>query len=322
MTISGSSATIQNAIRDAYRWILDREPDSIGLRDYCTAVADGVITLADVRTILMGSPEFRGERETLIFVDVGGVQVAVDPQEREFGQTIAHHGAWEPHVIALIRENLPLGGVFVDVGANLGVMSMNAADAVGPGGKVIAIEPNPKNADQFLRGVLVNGFDNVVLHQIAASDSYGVIFTTRASNGKFTPTSDPMQIDNPTQTMPLDDVLAREDRIDLIKLDIEGYEPLALRGLTRTLDRCKPRVLCEFNPISLIGNDPTWPEALIDTLFGLTSTMIAMASDGVRTPVHSASELHALWRDYDARSTREGWLPEGWVHFDLLCQVE
>lgn len=319
---AGETISLEEQIRQGYLWILNREPDPVGLNDYVEAIQDGACSIDVLRKVLTDSEEYRASREKLVFVDVGGVKVAVDPDEREFGQTIAHHGAWEPHVIALIRESLSAGGVFVDVGANVGVMSMNAAAVVGPTGKVISIEPSPRNAAQFLRGVLVNGFQHVILHQVAASDRYGVIFTTRAANGKFAPTLDPMQMDNPTQTMPLDDILDREDRVDFIKLDIEGYEPLALGGLSRTLRRLKPTVLCEFSPVSLKGNDETWPERLVDLLFSYTSKIDCISSDGERITVRTPAALHELWRAKDAIASREGWLPDGWTHFDLLLQVE
>jgi hypothetical protein len=88
--------------------------------------------------MLLQSDEFRrSQGPQLRIIELkDGLRAAVDPTDSEFGTHVAQTGGWEDHVAAAIRANLSPGGTFVDIGANLGLMSFAAAQVVGPTGKV------------------------------------------------------------------------------------------------------------------------------------------------------------------------------------------
>ena len=313
---------VEDDVRAAYRWVLGREADEGGLAHYAAAIRSGELTLPALRRIFLDSDEFGGRKPGYVTVDIAhSVKVVVDPGEPEFGRYIVGGGSWEPHIIAAIRSNLPVGGTFIDIGGNVGVMSLQAAQAVGPQGKVIAFEPNWRNVDAFRRGIVANNFENVILYPLALSDRRQIIGLTATSNAKVIGESTALQIGDVVQAIPADEILEHENRIDLVKIDVEGFELPVLKGMERSLRRHQPRILCEFNPLCLRAQGHIEPDILADYLFGLSSTGELVEHDGSRTPVRSARELMDLWQRRDAEAAAKGILPAGWVHFDILLDM-
>src|SRR3954454_16518463 len=239
-------ASPEELVTAAYRILLRREPDSNGLAHFTARLKAGM-GMDSVLASITSSEEYRAaERQGITPVHTdSGIQVFVDANEPEFGRAISRSRTWEPHIIKRIVENLRPGETFVDVGANVGIMSFHAAQAVGECGKVISFEPDTANKTRFLQGLLANGFENVLLYPFALSDQRAVLALAGSSNTYLV---EPRNSDRLTQCVLGDDILESEERIDFIKIDIEGHEPAALRGLALTLRKHKPLVLCEFNP--------------------------------------------------------------------------
>ena len=154
-------------------------------------------------------------------------------------------------------EYLSHGHVFVDVGANVGVMSFHAAKIVGPTGKVISFEPNEDNICNFLHGVLENKFEAFVRLYPYALSAKAALFSLEGGSNTYLIKPAPGQ--RLTQSVRGDEILANEQRIDFIKIDIEGHEPFALQGLDQTLNRHKPLILCESQ--SSLLKRPHWNPA-------------------------------------------------------------
>lgn len=74
-----------------------------------------------------------------------GIELWVDPQDHGVARPLLTGDAYEPEETAAILRLLPQGATFLDVGANIGVFTTLASRAVGPGGLVIAFEPDPAN---------------------------------------------------------------------------------------------------------------------------------------------------------------------------------
>lgn len=303
----------------AYRLLLGREGDPGGLATYERMGAEG-LDLDGLRAIFLASDEYRanvgGAHQRV--VDMGHARVVVDATEPEFGRHIAKHGNWEPHIIAILQRHLKPGDTYVDIGANVGVMAFTAAAAVGPTGRVLAFEPHPDNIRNFLAGVLTNGFQNVSLHGFALSDTQSVFSLFGTSNGYLMPGG---QTVFQTVALPGDPILADLPRLDVLKIDIEGHEPQALRGLDRTLRKHRPIVLGEFNPRCLRDHIGCPPADFARQLFDLTDTIEAIEHDGRTNPVGSPDELLRLWERKNADAVATGLLPDGMLHFDLLFRV-
>lgn len=303
----------------AYRLLLKRDADAGGLATYERLATEG-LDLDTLRETLLSSTEYQvnfgsGGKHT---VDMGHAKVVVDASEPEFGRHIALHGSWEPHIVAILQRHLKPGDTYVDVGANVGVMSFTAAAAVGPTGQVLAFEPHPDNIRNFLAGVQVNDFKHVHLYGFALSDVQSIFSLYGASNGYLMPGGETVL---QTVALPGDPILLDLPRLDFLKMDIEGHEPQALKGLEQTLRKHRPLVLAEFNPRCLQEHIGCPPAEFARQLFELTDMIDAIEHDGQTSSVGSADDLVSLWTRKNAEAASSNFLPDGMLHFDLLFHV-
>ena len=149
----------------------------------------------------------------------------------------------ERSVHRLLRVHLTEGSVFVDAGANVGVYSVLASRLVGRSGSVLAIEMMPSTAAILRRHLGLNRCSNVELVQKALSERADQVCAARVPSGKWGQASvvvphvrDDME-ECQVQTTTLDLVCAGRRHVDLIKMDLEGAELLAMKGATDVLAR-------------------------------------------------------------------------------------
>lgn len=134
---------------------------------------------------------------------------------------------WERHWLA---ETLPRGGIFVDVGANIGAYSLWAAGCVGDSGRVLAFEAGSDNFALFCRNVAVNGFNSVIKAvRLGISDREEVLNLSLAPQGSQGTNSFSVAHGGAVEEVPcrsLYQVLVAEGvpHVDVLKLDIEGFE--------------------------------------------------------------------------------------------------
>ncbi len=154
-----------------------------------------------------------------------------------------------------LHKLLGPGDVMLDCGANLGLYALASAGIVGPRGRIVAVEPLPHCARTLARSATESGFANLTVCEAAISDTEGTaeldistgdtsasIVHRRAGEGQRTLTVD---------TVSLDGLVRRQglDRVDLVKLDVEGAEDLALTGGQQLLERDRPTIVIEvWNP--------------------------------------------------------------------------
>jgi FkbM family methyltransferase len=161
---------------------------------------------------------------------------------------------YEKAIADLFRESCCPGMHVLDVGANVGYFSLLFSVLVGPKGYVYAIEPFPQNADKIREMVRVNKLMNVSLFPVAAANRSGTVsFQTDLSGamGHIVkgPKWESAQIIQ-VETVRIDD-LVRENginRIDLVKIDVEGSEHEVLFGMQNVISRFKPLIICEWHP--------------------------------------------------------------------------
>lgn len=132
------------------------------------------------------------------------------------------------------------GGVAVDAGAYIGYLTVELARAVGPAGRVYAIEPDPAAAAALranLRRNHVEDRADVIQQAVAATPGRAVLHLSGSgqTNSLAAVAGSHGSIDVAVTT--IDDVLARETRVDVAKVDVEGAELLALGGMQETLRR-------------------------------------------------------------------------------------
>jgi FkbM family methyltransferase len=305
-------------IRAAYRLLLGREPDPGGLETYRRLARQG-LSLDGFRALVMNSEEYRARSaRDLAEVDLGGYVVCCRPSEPDFGQALAQTGRYDPYLCGVISELLRPGATFVDVGANIGCVALLAAKLVGPAGTVIAVEPNPENVQLLFRGIAANCYRNVRVFPVAASNRcetvrlVGTTSNTAVGQGRDAGAFY-------VQAVPLDGLLAELDSVDCIKLDIEGYEPFALDGLARTLERHRPALVVEFNPRclrDLHGADPADFARGLCERFGRLRALTPFGDDAV---FEDAESLMAHWARRNREVAEDGLAPDGMLCFDVVA---
>jgi FkbM family methyltransferase len=163
---------------------------------------------------------------------------------------------FEPQTTALVQRLLPSGGVFIDVGANLGYYTRLAAECVGPHGCVVACEPSPENVValrhnsehfphvQIVPSALAAKQELLPLYLSSHSSCHSLVDSTYFKDGSF--------IWVPAISFDQLCVSLKLERIDLVKVGVEGAEALVLAGMAQTIaERRITNLIIEFCPANI-----------------------------------------------------------------------
>lgn len=241
-------------------------------------------------------------------------------------QEICFTGRFEAQETALFRAILKPGMTFVDVGANWGYFSLLAASLVGPEGNVISFEPDPRVHRLLKSNIERNRLAHVRPLEIAASQDEGALtlagYSEDSNNFGVS-----RVVEGKTGECPggaftvaarrVDDVLdeLKVEKVDLLKMDIEGAEVFALRGIREGLARARyRRLILELHPGFLAEHGQTAQEAFdivkqagyrawrVDHAPATTRRVAYLAEPNLKEllqPIESASVLdswpHLLW---------------------------
>lgn len=192
-------------------------------------------------------------------------------------------GIYEAPVAHALTENLRQGGVFYDIGANIGYFTMLAARQVGPVGRVCAFEPVARNAAAIVRSARLNGFGNIDVFEKAAGARGGVAELNLAHHiggAMLASIGAPPDRSGSVEV----DVVTIDDFADarglpppsLVKIDVEGAELEVLRGMTETLRSHAPVLIVELDDATASGLEEK-TRALGDLLAGLEYTLAPLA---------------------------------------------
>lgn len=195
----------------------------------------------------------------------------------------------------LIPRWCPPGGVAIDIGANIGDWSLPLAKAVGPQGRLIAVEPIPRMAASLRKTFGVNNLRQAAVAELALSDTPGrASFAVERHNtggsrlGAHDSAHDAIEVEVSTL-----DRLALEryqlTRLDFLKIDVEGHERAALAGGRATLARFKPLIVMESGQET--GDDRG---AIADLLQGLDYEIAGFRVAG--------GIVETNWADYRANA--------------------
>jgi len=145
---------------------------------------------------------------------------------------------YEPEVIKLLETTLKKGDIFLDIGGGIGYFSIIASKLVGETGKVYAFEPDPFYTKFFKKNIQVNACKNVTLIEKAVSDknSNSILYRyQRTGQNRIAEVGEKTNNFCQIETIRIDDNYS--GRVDLIKMDIEGAEILALEGMKNLLEK-------------------------------------------------------------------------------------
>jgi FkbM family methyltransferase len=183
------------------------------------------------------------------YVICHGLRLHYPPHDPTTVVSILLHGDYEPETRAVVQKSLKPGMTFVDLGANIGYFTVIAGKSISPGGRVYAFEPLPPIADYLERNIRENGLQDVVrVERLAVSDQSGVVrFSAGETSSVGAHIADTSGAGIDVPTVSLDDHFARAGwpRVDFVKMDIEGAELAALRGM-RELARRSQRLTLVF----------------------------------------------------------------------------
>ncbi len=162
------------------------------------------------------------------------------------GRAIYMKGEFDPKVFEALATGLHPGGVFVDVGANVGYYSLRALELVGSGGAVHAFEVDPRPLRCLRKTIAKEAMGNVHLHEQAVGDRSGPAFLVRGNDCGHSNVA----MDGGGAPVSMTTLDAWRERcpngnVQVVKLDIEGGELRALRGATELLRRERPLLVCE-----------------------------------------------------------------------------
>lgn len=225
-----------------------------------------------------------GPGERIVEVQGSKMHVNVHDKDRSMRRTFRAYALRRVHEEAtteLFKKVVKEGDVIVDLGANLGYFTLFAAKLAGKKGKVYSFEPEPRNYDYLVKNIELNGYDNIVAAQKAVSDKLGKVklyicpydsgHHTINQYGGIEAYKPDFVYDNAVldfvevETIVLDDFF-KGQAIDVIKMDVEGAEMLALSGMDGIIRRSKNlKMFVEFFPL-LIKEMGSSPEEFIRKL--------------------------------------------------------
>lgn len=197
----------------------------------------------------------------------------------------------------LLARNLSPGSVVVDAGANIGIYSRFLSSCVGPAGIVHSFEPDPENFARLRTEVA--SLPNVRVNQLALSDRAGdsLLYISEELNvdHRAYPTEGETRRTVPIRSTTLDDYFKPGERVDLIKMDLQGYELHALRGAKRVLqENPHMKLLLEFWPYGLKQAGAEWTD-FVTTLERQGLVIRQFSKNGLRAFRVEAVEERPEW---------------------------
>lgn len=199
--------------------------------------------------ILISSPKGITTIETIY-----NFKMKIDPiEDNGIERAIYYFGTYEKGTLDVIGKMLTLGDTFVDIGANIGLMSLYASYAVGDSGKVISFEPNPKTHEMLKDNINLNNRQNIKPESFAISSEtkdskiYDRWDVNRGGASLIKHSESDQSYD--IKEIVFSDYFSQTDEIKLIKIDVEGYELEVLKGAKKFITESQnpPMMVVEFS---------------------------------------------------------------------------
>jgi FkbM family methyltransferase len=239
-----------------------------------------------------------------------------NPNDSYFaGANLNNHNEFFQYVV---NRRVAKDAVAFDIGANIG-LTTTILSKFAPQGRIYSFEPNPEAMAYLQRLVSENGLNNVTALPLAISSQAGEIaflenFVSASAShiadaGSLTGSRDGKK--TVVSAVTIDAFVAEQGlgRLDLIKVDVEGFEMAVLEGAPETLSRLKPDWFIEFNSFTLIAYGDVNPRRLLERVVR-TFPYVYWFADGQIKPIDSDEALL-------------GFLHENLVHHgcvdDLYC---
>jgi len=248
-----------------------KQPGILNLRMSPLWLSPPVLFLSALRNTCLRQPQTYLGDHTLLMQTIFGHTMYLDSRDISLTPHLLRQGCWEPDVARFFLRIVKPGMRVVEVGANVGYYTLLACSLVGPTGRVTAFEANPAAVTLTRRSLLVNGFrDRATIVEMAVTDAPGTVIIhqldqRQGDSSLFDFSDDQLRFagDRVTKvevpSTSLDAFFDRDEPIDLIRMDVEGAEPLVFDGMRRILERnLRIKIMLEFFPerIERSGRQP------------------------------------------------------------------
>lgn len=177
----------------------------------------------------------------------------LDPSEF-VDQHIFHHGIYERRFLELIAKGFPKGSVALDIGANIGNHSIYLASNFA---SIHAFEPNPNVLSRLRKNIELNQLSNIVVHPIGLGNASATLPFRENNDGNlgasgFLKPGEVLAARSSQLELRIenaDDYVSALglDRIDFIKVDVEGWEPQLFEGMAGTIAKHRPTIAFEHH---------------------------------------------------------------------------
>jgi FkbM family methyltransferase len=215
------------------------------------------IDVKGFRKLSILAPKFlipnAGKIGNYILKTINGYHLLIDPKNDSGVERSLHEtGTYEKGMLHFLDQHLKNGDVFIDVGANIGLLSLHAAKSVGNNGNVLAFEAHPETVKILETNKALNQNDNIQIYPFAlgSEKEKALIFDDSESNRggasmvrSFSNSGIEVNVER------LDDILVTSIIPKIIKIDVEGFELNVLKGAKRTIQEAKPILLIEASDI-------------------------------------------------------------------------
>jgi FkbM family methyltransferase len=248
------------------------------------------------------SQHLRGRLDETAVRTHEGFRLRVDGQS-QVGRVVYATGRYEDGVAAVFKRLLRPGDTFVDGGAHIGFFTILGARLVGSRGTVVAFEPSSATRKTLSANVALNRSGNVIVrpealgsvaarselsHPLSAQTGQATLRQASASVGQ-----------EAVDVIALDSLFDEVGRIDVVKLDLEGFELEALKGMSRILGAHHPSLVVEVTDEFLRASHDGSAVALFRFLTGL-GYAACLIGDHEVTPIHSIDDWIRLPTQFNA----------------------
>ncbi len=178
-----------------------------------------------------------------------GFKINLDPAfDKNIENVIFERGVYEQGTVSVLQRFLKPGSVFVDVGANIGFLSLVAANIVGKTGRVHAFEPFPDTFEILEENKSINDYDQLMTYDfgLGSATEIELIYPENENRGGASIVNHSSEKGVGIKIKKLDD-LDFGQRINMMKIDVEGFEFEVLKGAEQTIKKDLPILIVEFS---------------------------------------------------------------------------